>query len=238
MLSLLGVRYIFRDSDPRIMNDFPTFPYYRFDRSVDIPAIDSQASYDQFLKFFPLTTRFEKGFFRIQEFDDTVVRPMIYIPDIVHASFSGVLNGSSFRSAYIDANRCQQIPCDELPNAPVPSVTYTKRSSVLFDVVVDIGERKTPFLVTFSHPYYSSWELSFDGVAASAVSDHIVVNGYANGWIIGPAKAGGNTVLRGRIYLTSQNYFYIGVILSAITLVVIFILLARELTKGRHEKKK
>lgn len=238
MLSLLGVRYIFRDTDPRIINDFPTYPYYRFDRSVDIPAIDSQISYDQFLESYTLTTKFEKGFFRIQEFDDIVVRPTVYIPDIVSASFSGVLNGSSFRSAYGDAKLCQRIPCDELPNAPVPSVTYTKRSSVLFDVVVDIGERKTPFLVTFSHPYYSSWELSFDGVAASAVSDHIVVNGYANGWIVDPAKAGSKTVLHGRIYLKSQNYFYIGVILSAITLAVIFILLARELTKGRHEKKK
>lgn len=241
ILSYLNIRYIFRNSDTRIMDDFPGYPYVypglTYSSKDQLPSIKDQVAYDSFLASLPIEKIYQKRFYEIYEIRDSYIRPLIFAPDTVSTDINDAL-AVFYRSAYVEAKYCEKIFCGQPPNATAPSATYVKRSSVLFDVVVDLGERKTPFLVILSHPYYSPWDLSFDEVSASVVSDHITVNGYANGWIIDPTKVEGKTVLHGRIYLTSQNYFYTGVIISVITFVVIITLMVRELTKGRHEKKK
>lgn len=240
ILSFLNIRYIFRNSDTRIMGDFPGYPYIyggmTYSSKDQLPAIKDQRAYDTLIASLPVEKIYQKGFYAIYEIRDLFVRPLIFVPDTVTADINNAL-AVSHRSAYGDSRLCRQVSCDEQPSESKASVIYTKRSSVLFDVTVDLGERKTPFLLVLSHPYYSPWDLSFDEVPASVVSDHILVNGYANGWIVDPTKTGGKTVLHGRIYLTSQNYFYTGVIISAMTFIVIFGLFVREFMKDLHGKK-
>jgi hypothetical protein len=231
LLSLLGVRYIFRDTDVRIMTDFPNYPFYRFDRSTDIPPIDSQHSYDQLLKQFPLTTRYEKGFFRIQEFDDTVVRPTIYIPDVVYASLSGVLSGSSFRSAYIDADSCNKLlQCGVAPS-DIPQVSFQRVAPETYSVNIDLGRRIDPFLVIVSEDYHKSWSFELNGMKLS----HVLANGYANSWIIDPKLIHSRQVT-GIIQLGFRNYFIIGKIISCATLLVIIALIVWYIVRKKYEK--
>ena len=128
----------------------------------------------------------------------------------------------SYRWAFGDAAICAQVTCDK-KYQNIPSLSYTKRTETAFDVQIDLGENKEPFLLVFSNNYYSAVDLSFQSVPRGAVR-HVTVNGYANGWIIDPTKTEGKSILQGRIYLTSLNYLYTGAVISAITFAIIIVL--------------
>ena len=71
ILSDLSVRYIFYNSDPRIMDNFPEYPYIypglMYSSKDQLPAIRDQAAYKAFLSTLPLTKIYEKGFYTIYE---------------------------------------------------------------------------------------------------------------------------------------------------------------------------
>lgn len=141
-----------------------------------------------------------------------------------------------YYSVYELENRVVR-PLMYLPDDPVgrSSVSYVKRSPVLYDIEVSLKGRKSPFLLVFSQYYYSAWDLSLAGVSKRAVKSHSIANNYANGWIIDPAQTDGQEVLRGHIYLTSQNVFYAGSSISGVTVLVILFLVLRDVLRRKRE---
>jgi hypothetical protein len=238
LLSFLNVRYVFRNSDPRVMNNFPgfplTFPGATYSSRDDLPAIRDQDAYTSFLASLPLTKIYEKGFYSMYEINDSYVRPLIYIPDEILTSQEAASSGS-FQSAYVEPSLCDKIVCGE--EQQVPEVHYAKKSPVSYDVSIELKGRKTPFLVIFSNAYYESWILSFEKEEIATVLGHVPANGYANGWIVDPAGAGVGDVVRGTIYCTYQNYFYLGSVISGVTLMTVLFLSAREITRRKHAAK-
>ncbi len=71
ILSRLNVQYVFRNSDPRIMDDFPGYPYVypgmTYSSKDQLPVIKDQQAYDAFLPLLPLTKMYEKGFYSIYQ---------------------------------------------------------------------------------------------------------------------------------------------------------------------------
>ena len=110
-----------------------------------------------------------------------------------------------------------------------PKATYSKQSPISYDVEIHLNGQKKPFLLVFSNGYNTGWDLTLTDLPKSAITSHITANGYANGWTIDPARIGHEEVLRGRIYLTFQNYFYIGSIVSVATLIIVIFLALREI---------
>lgn len=228
LFSLLNIRYIFRNSDTRIMDDFPGYPYVyggmTYSSKNQAPAIKDQRAYDTLIASLPVKKIYGKGFYSVYEFDNSVVRPLVYIPDFVSSDWNEV-QSRSYRSAYVEADVCGFVDCDN-QDSTMPSVSYSAETPVLFDVTIDMKEQIEPFLLVFSNPYNVNANLSFEG-AANDTFKHVIVNGYANGWIIDPTKLPGEKVWRGQIYLTSQKYFYYGIIVSAATFIVIVLLTLR-----------
>jgi hypothetical protein len=222
IFSLFNIQYIFRNTDQRVMDDFPKFPFYRYDMTEDIPLINSQDSYDQFLKEFPITTVYEKGHFRISKFDDTVIRPAVYIPDILYASQSGALTGDSFRSAYVEEDIClREIVCNRKDDR-VPGVTFKPTSPGTYEVTFEINNRMEPFVVSLAEYYHPSWILELHGENMPNVK-HIRTNGYANGWIIDPITLHTAGTITGTMRLDFQRYFEWGRIVSVLSsLVLVF----------------
>jgi hypothetical protein len=218
ILSLQNIRYIFRDTDTRIIENFPKYPFYRFDMTADIPVIDSQTSYDKFLELFPLTTIYKKGLFKIQKLDTSIVRPIIYSPDVVYSSIADALNGQSFRSAYVDASSCGRVQC-AIVRADTPAVNFTQADSETYKVTIDIAKNTDPFLLILSEDYDPSWTLNVSGL----VQSHILANGYANGWIIDP-KQFHSQKIEGVVHLGFQNYYRMGLIVSEFTGGVVFLI--------------
>ncbi len=70
-LSALNVRYVFYNSDARIMDNFPGYPYIypglMYSSKDQLPAIASQAAYTTFLASLPLKKIYGKGFYSVYE---------------------------------------------------------------------------------------------------------------------------------------------------------------------------
>ncbi len=71
ILSSLKVRYVFYNSDSRIMDNFPDYPYIypglMYSSKDQLPAIRDQAAYKSFLAKLPLKKIYEKGFYSLYE---------------------------------------------------------------------------------------------------------------------------------------------------------------------------
>lgn len=236
LLSLLNVRYIFRNSDARIMDNFPLYPYLEggtYASKEQLPPIKDQLAYDAWLGSLPVKKIYQVGFYQVYEIEDSFVRPLIYIPDYVSLDLDkGPVN--VYRWAFGNATLCEDVLCDQKISV-VPSVSYTKESETSFNVQIDLKGVKEPFLLVFSNNYYYAVDLTLQHMTDGAVR-HVMVNGFANGWVIDPANTDEKSVLQGRIYLTSMNYLYAGIATSGITLTVIIVFVVGSFIRRRNEK--
>ena len=91
LLQRLEVRYIFRNSDPRIMDDFPGYPYVfpgmTYSNKDELPIIRDQKAYDKLIAKLPVKKVFEKGFYTIYEFEDSPSYPQSYRDPNLHPYF-------------------------------------------------------------------------------------------------------------------------------------------------------
>lgn len=237
LLSLFSVHYIFRDTDPSIFTNFPRYPFYKYDMTVDIPTIDSQNSYDALLAQLPLNPLFTQGYFQVSAIDDKFVRPLIYVPDQTESSLTAVLAGPSYRSAYLTPETCQSISrafCDGTAMTRVPKLSFTRLSPWEYHVTADLQGITKPFLVVLSEDYHSSWRLMLSG-ESQVNNRHILVNGYANGWVIDPSSLQSGR-LDGSIRLGFQTYFVVGRWITVITAASMLCLLFINFIRKRYDK--
>ncbi len=234
ILSMLNVRYIYRNSDDRVMDRFPKYPYVpikTFESKDDIPAIKNQRAYDDFLSGLHAKLIYQKGFYSIYELDQHIVRPLIYIPDYIKST-ADYSDTNSFSWAFLDTRDCRKISCDATISG-IPNISYTKKSETLYEITLDISKQKKPFLLVFTQPYVSDVQLSLDEKTIQNTSDHILVNNYANGWVIYPEKYSSNKRLKGFIYLRSIRNAYIG---SIVSLIFVFLVLAAFVFSYKYKK--
>jgi len=96
--------------------------------------------------------------------------------------------------------------------------------------IVDVDAKK-PFTLVFSESYHPKWKAFIDG---KAIPDdkHFVVNGYANGFMID--KIGKYQII---LEFTPQRLFYIGLIISGITLLgCIIYLIVDKVKEGKNNE--
>lgn len=226
LFSIYNIKYIFRDTDNRIFRAFPRYPFYKYDMTTDIPLLDSQQGYNELLRDFPMQKIFEKGFFRVYAVDQNVVRPTIYVPDVIYNDLSLVLSGNSYRSAYLLPKYCTNtwtgVGCGMFDTAS-PTVLFKKNSQWNYTVSLDIKNRTEPFLLILSDDYHPSWSLSFNKATGINGLRHIMVNGYANGWIINPKTLGLSGTIEGTISQDFHKYYDIGLYVSITTLGIIIV---------------
>lgn len=71
LFNKMGIHYIFYNSDTRIMDDFPGYPYIypglMYSSKDQVPAIRDQVAYKKLLSSWPLTIVYQKGFYTVYE---------------------------------------------------------------------------------------------------------------------------------------------------------------------------
>jgi hypothetical protein len=240
LLSFLNVRYVFYNSDTRVIDNFPGYPNTytgdMYSSRDQLPVIIDQEAYKKLLASIDAKIIYEKGFYSIYELDDTKIRPLIYIPDVVTDNPGTALEGT-YRSAFFEKESCEILSCVGERHQETSAVTYDKQWIGSYEVTVDLSGAKSSFPLILSEIYDSNWDLSFEDASNDIVLDHMVANGYANGWIIDPTKKDENSVLHGHVYLKSLNYLYIGVTISLITFLVLIVLVILLFVRRRYEKK-
>jgi arabinofuranan 3-O-arabinosyltransferase len=71
------------------------------------------------------------------------------------------------------------------PPSTSPNMSWTKTGPTSYDVLV-AGSRY-PYLLTLAESYAGGWELQ--GIPPGRSATHVLIDGYANGWRIGPGPA-------------------------------------------------
>lgn len=102
----------------------------------------------------------------------------------------------------------------ELSTRKTPQISFNKISTTKYEV--QISAATDPYFLVFSESFHPGWKLSVEG-------EHLVMNGFANGWYI--TKPGNYKMT---IEFTPQRIYYLG---AGVSLTAFVILLALILTR-------
>jgi hypothetical protein len=146
-------------------------------------------------------------------------------PQIENILLYSLKNGENF----IDADNILASPTDNI------SVTYEKINPTKY--IVHINASK-PFFLVFSESYHKDWKAYvsepnwFITLFVRPISDdyHFIANGYANAWYINPNEIDkdGDGKFTITLYFWPQNLFYIGAIISLVTLALCTVYLFKD----------
>jgi len=68
---------------------------------------------------------------------------------------------------------------------PAPPISWTRLGVATYQFDVSVASR--PFVLSLAESYAPGWRL--EGVPEGRSATHLIANGYANGWLIGPGRA-------------------------------------------------
>ena len=109
----------------------------------------------------------------------------------------------------------------------IPQISYEKIDQTKY--AIHVREAVRPYLLSFGENYDEGWKVYLPGTHASiSETDHLIVNGYANGWLI--SRAGNYDMV---IEYRPQRLFYTGLIISGASM---FFILFAILYKKIHDK--
>jgi hypothetical protein len=135
-------------------------------------------------------------------------------------------NTVQINSSYLSAPTIVQA------SASPPTVTYTRTDPITYQVAISTSH---PFVLVFSAPYDRQWRAFYGSPLAfqlfsPAISenDQLMMNGYANGWYVN--RTGTFTMT---LYYTPQNLYYLGLSISVVFTIAVFITLTRVRFVGR-----
>jgi hypothetical protein len=116
----------------------------------------------------------------------------------------------------------------QVRTAAAPHVLVTKQGPVSYDLAVTGATPGRPFWLVLGQSLSPGWQATIDGHTQGQAQ---LVDGYANGWLVTPTSSTFTVALR----WTAQTKVWIGVAISAITLLicVMLVLRPRRVTLGR-----
>lgn len=225
LFSFFNIRYIFYNSDPKIYEQkFPQFPNSYMMTSLP----KTQAEYKEFLDHFPAKRIYKNGYFQVLEIDEKSYRREVYMPDVLIKTemISTIENSKiSYQSAFIDEAVCKTNSivssfCKRTYNPIKIKIEVKKINPTEYKIYIPQLENKSPFLLVFQNTYNKNWKLSLDGKNPLDEEKHIVVNKYANAWIITSLETKEKKNLTLSLYLETQKYFYYGSVITAFSFLV------------------
>lgn len=240
IFSLFNIRYIYHNTDSKIYEEkFPNFPNSYMMTSMP----KTQAEYKEFVKKFPVHPIYENGPFQIFELDERVYRTEVYIPDSMYIDdmLQKIENKSvSFQSAFIDPADCKQSSiisdfCNAKYDPPNVYLLMIKVNPTQYEIRVKQSESPAPFFLVFQNSFHKSWKLTIDGATPVGEDKHVLVNKYANAWIITRADRKEKTEYTISIKLDSQKYFMYGLWISGFSLIVFLVFILRTVLHDRRK---
>ena len=225
LFSLFNIGYLFHNTDPKIYEEmFPNFPNSYMMTSMP----KTQEEYKEFVKHLPVRQIYENGPFQMFEFEERVYRPEVYIPDSIYQTdmLERIEDKSvSFRSAFIEPAQCSQSKiiadfCNARYVSPNLNVSMTKLDPTRYMIRVKQSGSAAPFLLVFQNSFHTGWKLSIDERSPLGEDQHVLVNKYANAWIITEADRNGKTEYTVSLNLETQKYFIYGLWITGFSLVI------------------
>ena len=240
IFSLFNIRYIFHNADPKVYEEkfLNIFPYSYIMTSLP----KTQEEYKEFVKKFPVRLLYKNGPFNIFELDKKVYRSEVYIPDSIYKDDMLQVVGNqkvSYQSAFIDKDVCKKNRgvsdfCKAKYLPPYAEITVKKNNPVQYVIHVKQSESTSPFLLVFQNSYHKDWKLSFNQNSSLSEEKHVLVNKYANAWIITEDDRKGKTDYILTLNLEKQRYFQYGLLVTGISLFVFLGLVVKTIVKKKN----
>ncbi len=239
IFSLFNIRYIFHNTDPKVYEEkFPQFPNSYMMTSLP----KTQEEYKKFVKKFPVRSLYKNGPFNIFELDEKVYRPEVYIPDSIYQDdmIKTISDQKvSYQSAFIDKDVCKKNEsisdfCKAEYKPPYAKITVKKINPVQYVIHIKQSESTSPFLLVFQNSYHKNWKLSFDQSSPLSEEKHVLVNKYANAWIITEDDRKAKTDYTLTLNLETQRYFQYGLLVTGLSLFIFLGLVIKTIVRRKN----
>lgn len=229
----LGIKYIYHNNDPRIMKNFPGYPYiYPGELSNDKEfrrKISNKDDYNRLLNELPLVKIFEKGFFSIYQISDAELYPSLYIPKTIQNGWRKQTDSSNEPTVTLSKNTCEEIsdliPCEiSLSNFDSYHFEFKKRKAGEYAFTIAGKHFDTIIPIVLQEDYHPSWSLDFKDPRITVLR-HLKNNESSNLWIISIPNEISEQQISGSIKYGLRKWFEIGMWLSLFTgiLLIVFI---------------
>ncbi len=224
LFTIMNIRYILYNADPRIYRT--GFSETQFFMQEFFPK--TQAGYDDFIRHFPIHQIYKNGNYILYEFDKSVYNSTIFVPKGVYESNDVIYNQKNLHSIFIDKNTCARNEFKEICKgnyiASNSDLNFRMINPALYEVTFTQKKPQDKILLVMQHTYNNDWKLVIDKKNISEDS-HIIVNKYANGWLIDKSEIPKEKKFTLFIKLDSQKYFWYGWAVTCISLIIVIVLL-------------
>lgn len=226
IFTTLNIRYFLHEADPAVYEEgFPSEPFGYMKTSMP----KTQEAYKEYLSHFPLSLIYSKGPYRIYEINKSSYNSTIFIPDGVYKGSELSFDKDKIHASFIDEYTCEKPVLNgicERYQKPDATIAFKMVNPTLYSVSVHAKKRVNSLFIVLQHTYHNGWKIKYHN---NNIGDegHILVNGYANGWVLNEHELPNQPEYTIFIQLETQKYFWYGMTISSVTLVVLVGLLIR-----------
>ncbi len=233
IFSVMNIRYILYNADSRQYDQ--GFSDTQFFLPESFPK--TQSGYEEFLGHFPIRQIYKNGNYVLYEFSKSSYNSTIFIPKGVYESDDLIFDEKNLHSIFIDKNTCNKKEfrkiCKGDYSASGSDVGFKMINPALYKVTISQKKPQDTILLVMQHTFSRAWKLVIDKKNVSEDS-HIIVNRYANGWLLGKSEIPQGEKFTIFIKLDSQKYFWYGWAITSVSLIIVIALLIGSLIKQRH----
>jgi len=233
IFTLMNIRYILYNADLRLYER--GFSDTQFFLPESFPK--TERGYEEFLGHFPIHQIYKNGNYILYEFSKSSYNSTIFIPKGVYESNDLIYDEKNLHSIFIDKNTCNRKKFKEICkgdyNASDSDVSFKMINPVLYEVTISQKKPQDTILLAMQHAFNRAWKLVIDKKNVSEES-HVLVNGYANGWLLDKDDIPKVEKFTLYIKLDTQKYFWYGWAITAVSLTIVIALLVVSLVKQRH----
>lgn len=221
IFTLLNIRYIYHNTDPKVYEEnFSKGSSYQY-MQTSMPK--TQDAYKDFVREFPVKTIYKNDPYIIYEIDKSEYNSTIFIPDGVYEGSSISFDKEKNHYVFIDVNTCNKPAfkgsCASYKK-PNSDIKFSMINPTLYSVNINQNESAESIFLVMQHTYHKGWKLVLDGKYI-AENYHILVNGYANGWIISSKDLPKDKSYKLFMKLDPQKYFWYGWTITGVSLIIV-----------------
>lgn len=233
IFSIMNIRYILYNADSRLYKT--GFSETQFFMPEFFPK--THTGYDEFIEQFPIRQIYKNGSYILYEFDKSIYNPTIFIPKGVYESNDVIYDKKNLHSIFIDKSTCGKKEfreiCQEEYKFSDSDVNFKMINPALYEVTITQKRPQDKILLVMQHVFDRSWKVVIDKKNLSEES-HILVNKYANGWLLSKNEIPNVEKFTLFIKLDSQKYFWYGWTVTIVSLTIVILLLVASFFKKQR----
>lgn len=221
IFNTLNIRYILHNADPMVYEKgFSPGPYGYMLTSMP----KTQNEYREFIQHFPVTKIYNNGSYVVYELNKSEYNSTIFIPEGVYQSSELSFDADKAHSVFLGKDVCGDSKfknlCSGNYKKPDMDIKLNMINPTLYSVDIEQSESVDSVLLVMQHTFHKGWKVVVDEKYI-AEDSHLLVNGYANGWLINSKDLPNDKSYKLFVKLDPQKYFWYGWLVTSVALITV-----------------